>query len=106
MSWMMDYTKEELFSMGQNAGLWVFPVNTVADVYATEQYRFRGFFQEVAHPIAGTYEYPGVPYKLSDLQPTIRNRAPFLGEHNAEVMCQELKRTPEELVRLYQAGVL
>jgi crotonobetainyl-CoA:carnitine CoA-transferase CaiB-like acyl-CoA transferase len=105
-AWMMDYTKEELFSMGQDAGLGVFPVNTVADVYATEQYRYRGFFQKVEHPVAGTHEYPGIPYKLSDLQPTIRNRAPLLGEHNAEVICQELKRTPQELVRLYQAGVL
>ena len=106
MSWMMDYTKDELFRRGQDAGLWVFPVNTVADVYIAEQYRFRGFFQEVSHPLAGTYEYPGIPYSLSDLQPAMLNRAPFLGEHNAEVVCRELKRTPEELVRLYQAGVL
>ena len=106
MSWMMDYTKEELFSMGQDAGLGVFPLNTVEDVYSTEQYRYRGFFQEVEHPVAGIHEYPGIPYKLSDLQPTIQNRAPLLGEHNAEVICQELKRTPQELVRLYQAGVL
>jgi len=106
MSWMMDYTKDELFSMGQDAGLGVFPVNTVADVYSTEQYRYRGFFQEVSHPLAGIHEYPGIPYKLSELQPTIRNRAPLLGEHNAEVICQELKRTPQELVRLYQAGAV
>lgn len=106
MSWMMDYTKAELFSMGQEAGLGVFPVNTVADVYTTEQYRVRGFFQEIEHPVAGTYEYPGVPFKFSELQPATFNRAPLLGEHNAEVICRELKRTPEELVRLYQAGVI
>ena len=65
MSWMMDYTKQELFKMGQEAGLGVFPLNTAADVYAEEQYRYREFFQDVEHPIAGTFEYPGISYKLS-----------------------------------------
>ena len=106
MSWMMDYSKAELFEMGQRAGISSFPLNTVADLFTTEQYQSREFFQEVEHPVAGTYPYPGIPYKLSDRQPSIRRRAPLLGEHNAEVYGQELRRTPAELVRLYQSGVL
>ena len=61
MSWMMDYTKQELFKMGQEAGLGVFPLNTAADVYAEEQYRYREFFQDVEHPIAGTLSTPASP---------------------------------------------
>ena len=45
------------------------PVNTVADVYTTEQYKARGFFEEVEHPQAGTYPYPGIPFKITDHQP-------------------------------------
>ena len=96
MSWMMDYTKQELFSRGQDAGLGVFPLNTAADVYAEEQYRYREFFQDVEHPIAGTYEYPGISYKLSAHQSVIRNRAPLLGEHNSDVFVSELGRSPED----------
>ena len=106
MAWMMDYTKQELFDKGQDAGLGVFPLNTVADVYAEEQYRSRGFFQNVEHPVAGTHEYPGISYKLSDHQSEIRHRAPLLGEHNSDVLCGELGRSPEELVHLYQTGVI
>ncbi len=106
MSWMMDYTKAELFERGQDAGLGVFPLNTAADVYAEPQYRYREFFQNVEHPIAGTHEYPGISYKLSDHQSEIRHRAPLLGEHNSDVFCEELGRSPEDLVHLYQSGVI
>ena len=106
MSWMMDYTKAELFEMGQREGLSCFPVNTVADVYTTEQYKARGFFEEVEHPQAGTYAYPGVPFKLSEQQPSLRLHAPLLGQHNKEVYVDLLNRSPEDLVRLRQAGVI
>ena len=106
MSWMMDYTKVELFEMGQKEGLSCFPVNTVADVYETEQYKVRGFFEEVEHPLAGTYAYPGVPFKLSEHQPSLRRHAPMLGQHNREVYVDILNRSPEDLVKLRQAGVI
>ncbi len=106
MSWMMDYTKAELFEMGQRAGISCFPVNTVADVYSTEQYKERGFFEEVEHPVAGTFAYPGVPFKISDYQPALRLPAPMLGQHNREVYVDILNRAPEDLVKLRQAGVI
>ena len=70
MAWMMDYTKVELFEMGQREGVSCFPVNTVADVYTTEQYKARGFFEEVEHPQAGTYAIPG--RSLQDNRPSAR----------------------------------
>ena len=106
MSWMMDYTKAELFEMGQREGLSCFPVNTVADVYTTEQYKARGFFEEVEHPQAGTYPYPGVPFKITDHQPALHRPAPLLGQHNTEVYVEMLKRSPQDLVKLRQAGVI
>ena len=103
--WMMDYTKAELFEMGQQVGLSCFPVNTVEDVYATEQYRFRGFFQEVEHPVAGTYAYPGIPFHFSSHQPGIRSRAPLLGEHTLEILV-ELGITDADIAKLKSGGII
>jgi len=103
--WMMDYTKAELFEMGQQGGLSCFPVNTVEDVYATEQYRYRGFFQEIEHPIAGSYAYPGIPFHFSSNQPSIRVRAPFLGEHTLEIL-GELGLSEQEIKALQSAEII
>jgi len=106
MVWMMDHTKAELFEMGQRAGLSCFPVNDVSDVYTAEQFQHREFFQEVDHPVAGAFPYPGIPYKLSDQQPTIRRRSPMLGEHNEEIFVNELHRTSNDIALLARAGVI
>jgi crotonobetainyl-CoA:carnitine CoA-transferase CaiB-like acyl-CoA transferase len=106
MDWMKDYTKAELFYMGQRAGISCFPVNTVADVYAAEQYQARGFFQDVDHPVAGKYSFPGIPFHFSDQQPGIRRHAPLLGEHNDEVLGRELGHAPQDLDALRRAGVI
>jgi crotonobetainyl-CoA:carnitine CoA-transferase CaiB-like acyl-CoA transferase len=106
IEWMMDYTKAELFDMVQKAGIGAFPMNTVADVYASEQLAFRGAFQEVEHPLAGTWRLPVPPLLSSDEQPHLYRRAPLLGEHNDEIYCQELGYTREDLVHFRQLGVI
>ena len=93
MSWMMDYTKAELFEMGQREGLSCFPVNTVADVYTTEQYKARGFFEEGRAPAGRDVSLPGS--SIQDNRPSAR-AAParaLLGQHNTEVYVEMLKRS-------------
>ena len=61
----------------------------------------------------GPIAYPGAPYRLpgnaaatdaADALPPAP--APTLGEHNRELLCQELGYTPAELVKLYQTGII
>ncbi len=53
---------------------------STADVYASEQLRFRDWFATVEHPEAGTVEHPGAPFRLE--RPSWKARpAPLLGEH-------------------------
>jgi crotonobetainyl-CoA:carnitine CoA-transferase CaiB-like acyl-CoA transferase len=106
IEWMKDYTKDELFQMTQQVGMGAFPFNTIADVHTSEQLASRGFFGEIAHPLAGTYQYPGPAYQFSEAQPSISRRAPLLGEHNAEVYCDELGYSREDLVALRRSGVI
>ena len=90
-AWAEGVTKREAYERAGAARAPISPVNTVADVLASEHLRARGFFHEVAHPEAGAPP-PG--------------RAPLLGEHTAEVLGGELGIGARELVRLAAAGVV
>ncbi len=51
------------------------------------QLAFRGFFEEVVHPVIGSSRYSTIPMKMSALPARLHARhAPLLGEHNDEVL--------------------
>ncbi len=62
--WASDYTKEELWRAGQEAGVPVFPVYTVPEVTRARQMRERGFFKPVTLP--GAPETVEVPLGVFD----------------------------------------
>jgi crotonobetainyl-CoA:carnitine CoA-transferase CaiB-like acyl-CoA transferase len=59
-------------------------VNNARDLVASPQYRFRGFFAEVRHPLAGAALHPTVPYRLSATPAKLRTPAPLLGQHTQD----------------------
>ena len=64
------------------------------------QLQARGFFETVAHPVAGAARYPRLPFSIGGAQH--RRHAPLLGEHNAEV----LGLSADELAVLEADGVI
>jgi formyl-CoA transferase len=61
----------------------------------------------VEHPELGaSLTYPGAFLKATRTPPTIRRRAPLIGEHNAEVYGGELGLSAEELSTMAAAGVI
>jgi formyl-CoA transferase len=84
--WLEDKTKQEVFSLA--AGTWSVPVAPVlglAGVLDDPQYRRRGLWATIDHPVAGQLTHPTVPFTMSETRPNF-GRAPMLGEHNAEVL--------------------
>ncbi len=79
------------------------PGEVVADVHG--QHAARGFFATVAHPVAGDVMQVGAPMRL-DATPWRVERAPLLGEHNAQVYCGELGLSGGDLAMLAAAGVV
>jgi len=77
----------ELYHEAQKQRLPVAPVNRMADVYADEQLRSRGFFVPIPNdePRGREIIGPGIPYKFSTIRPPAPRRAPHLGEHDQEV---------------------
>ncbi|OIN81026.1 CaiB/BaiF CoA transferase family protein [Mycobacterium malmoense] len=85
-AWVRDLAKESAADEAQRLGVPLVPVNGAADLHRSPQYRDRGFFQRVGHPVLGDAAYPTVPYALSATPAQITSAAPTLGQHTAEVL--------------------
>ncbi len=80
-------------------------VHSVGDLFASAQLKARGFFRDTEHPAAGRRTYPGPQFRMSEVEWTA-GRAPLLGEHNADLYCDEMGMSRRDLLRLRAAGVV
>lgn len=85
-AWVRDQPKEAASDQAQRLGVPLVPVNSAADLHRSPQYRHRGFFRQVRHPVLGAAAYPTVPYVFSGSPAEITAAAPILGQHTAEVL--------------------
>lgn len=85
-AWIRDLGKNEASDRAQRLGVPLVPVNGAPDLHDSPQYRHRGFFQRVNHPVLGEAAYPTVPYAFSASPAEIIAAAPTLGEHTARVL--------------------
>jgi len=96
--WAGGLTKDSAAEDAQRLGVPLVPVKSAADLKNSPQYRHRGFFQEVTHPVLGAAAYPGVPYLMSASPARITSAAPALGQHTAEITNNtETPRTPPKV---------
>ncbi|MCY4014350.1 MAG: CoA transferase [Gammaproteobacteria bacterium] len=92
-------TAEELF---HEAEKWRVPFGLVPDMaglYALPPHRHRGFFVPLEHPVAGTVEVPGIPFRSTATQP-LPTPPPLLGEHTEAVLAE----LPDAAVRAPSAS--
>ena len=102
--WTAEHTREWLYREGQAHGVPIAPYLTPSEVYSSPQQRERDYFVDVFHPEAGDYDYAGLPVRMSETPPGTE-RAPLLGEHNAEVY-GGLGYSAEDLTLLARAEVI
>lgn len=106
-AFLSKFTKREIFDEAIRLRIPITPSNTSADLVADRHLQDRGYFVEVAHPERGqTFSYPGAPYRHSETPWGIRRRAPFLGEDNQAVLCEELGLSQQEFAALRQQGAV
>lgn len=106
IGWLMDHTKAEVLESCVKHRIATAPVNTPEDVVNYHHLREREYFTEIDHPEAGSFIYPGAPFKMSETPWSIRRPAPLLGQHNADVFSEMLGYSPGELEELAEAGVI
>jgi crotonobetainyl-CoA:carnitine CoA-transferase CaiB-like acyl-CoA transferase len=80
-------------------------VQRIDEVLADPQIRARGMVLEQQHPRFGTLRLPNLPFRFSDCDTTVRQVAPDLGQHNAQV-AEKLGYTPVDIASMQADGVL
>ncbi|MDT5350655.1 MAG: hypothetical protein QOH91_3942 [Mycobacterium sp.] len=85
-AWVRDLAKDAAAEQAQRLNVPLVPVNDAGDLHDSPQYRHRGFFQEVRHPVLGAAAYPTIPYALGASPAEITSAAPTLGQHTTAVL--------------------
>ncbi len=87
-------------------GVPVAPVLSVAETTQHPHLRERGTVRTINDPLVGEFDIPGMPLRFSSFPDDLPLKAPTLGQHNQEILTAYLKRSPEEVQQLREAGVL
>ena len=98
--WLMEHPKREAAAIAQQHRLLAAPVNEIRDVVEDPAFIERGAFETIEHPYTGPLRYPSRPFTMSASPRPPARRAPLLGEHTVEVLCDELGYAPEDVGRL------
>ena len=80
-------------------------VQRIDEVLADPQIQARGMVVEQQHPRFGTLRLPNLPFRFSDCDTTVRQVAPDLGQHNAQV-AETLGFTATDIAAMQADGVL
>lgn len=104
-AWFSARTAHEASEALKQAGIISSEVNDMAGIFRSEQIRARGDLVEMEVPGAGKCTFQGNPVKMSRA-PITYNRAPKIGEHNAEIFGGVLGKSREELLKMEEDGVI
>ncbi len=84
----------------------VAPILSIKQVMAHPHMRGRGTVRTVTDRGAGSFDMPGMPLRFSAFANDLELHAPYLGEHNREVLSQLLAFDDRQIGELIAAGVL
>jgi len=97
--------RDEWFRILKDAGSQVAPVYEIDEALLDPQTIHREMVLEIEHPVLGTVRQLGMPIKLSEAHPTVRQLAPVPGSHTREIM-QYLGYTEKEIEAFIGTGVI
>jgi CoA:oxalate CoA-transferase len=102
--WTRERMRDEIFHQAQQWRVPMGKVSRIDEVTELDQLKQRSYFETIEHPVAGRRIYPGLPILFGGNRPR-SSRAPLLGEHTAEILCDELGYTREEVISLMELKV-
>ncbi|MDD5093351.1 MAG: CoA transferase [Dehalococcoidia bacterium] len=104
-AWSIGHTPEEVMTRLQSAGVAAGIVQDEEDIIDRDPHlKFREHFPWVEHPVMGSVQAIGFPFKLSR-SPARAIPAPCLGEHTEKICTEFLGMPVEEFIDLFQSGV-
>jgi len=107
-SWVMSQDSVEMAEEKlEAAGIPCSRVKSVEELATVDPHiGARGMRPEVYQPFLGPMKMYGSPIKFSRTPSAIRGYAPFLGEHNEEILSSVLDYPPDRITSLYEDHVL
>lgn len=84
----------------------VAPVQSVEEMMNMPHARQRRTVRTICDRALGTFDIPGMPLRFSEFPEELDLQAPFLGEHNAEVLGEVLGYDASRIAALQNDGVL
>ncbi len=82
------------------------PVNTMPNVFANPQVQHRGLRVTVDHPVSGHVDLLRNPVRMSESPIATYAAPPTIGQHTHEILSSVLGKTPADIRRLEEAGVV
>jgi crotonobetainyl-CoA:carnitine CoA-transferase CaiB-like acyl-CoA transferase len=104
-AWCGTHDAEDAMHLLQQAGVAAGVVQTMAQVLQDPHLRARGFWREVRRAHIGSYTASTAWYRTGIHPMPIRNVAPTLGEHNADVLARVLGLDAKQIADLEQRGI-
>ncbi len=105
--WLQSYsTRDEPLALLEKARILSAPVLDIAQIATHPVITERGAMQKIEHPGIGAIALPKSPFRMSETPVMILDRAPFLGEHNEQVLEKYLGYSREKIAELTEMGIL
>ena len=99
-------TDEEALRILERHHIPAAPILSVEQAMEEPHVRQRGTVRTISDPVLGEFNVPGFPMKFSQTAAIEDLPAPFLGQHNAEVLTQRLNYTADQVAMLEAQGIL
>lgn len=105
-SFIAARTTEEVLTAFEEGEAAIAPIYDIADIMKDPQFIERQTIVSVEHPTLGPLVMPNVIPTLSDTPGSIRSCGPDLGEHNLEILVDQLGYSRQELIELENEGIV
>jgi len=106
-AWCATRSTREIVAVLSGVGVPSEPVVPAHEHHLLDQVVWRRLFEAVDHPVTGTAEFIGAPFRLAN-GPQVHNRrpAPLLGEHNRQILTGLLGLSDTAVDALEVEGVI
>lgn len=98
--WVKERTAAEVTELADRAEVAMGPVYSIAEIFKDPQYAARDTVTTVADPDLGPIRMQNVVPRMLGTPAAIRRPAPHLGQHNREILIDELGYSEAELMAL------
>ena len=105
--WAARRSVTEAVDVLRAAGVAAARVAAPAELLSDPQLLARGFWETVAHPVAGSFRCTGMPFAfVGKPRHWIRRVPPLYGQHTDEVLTGILGHSRQELAELRESGII